>query len=100
MTSHLYASDPHAKMTRLERKELIQHQLQELPSANKPRASDGSALFKVVGGSADGYTIRIYLPLHEITFPSGDTYEPSEPLTKRSKAWIYIKKDNNARQTQ
>ena len=78
---------------RLASEALAVKQLEELGSGNKPRSHDRSAIFKIVGGNEHDTIIRIFLPLHDITFPSGDVYQPHPPIGGRSKAWVYIKKE-------
>ena len=78
---------------REQQKQLIKRQLDDLPSTNKPRPKDGSAVFKIVGGKQHGVTIRIFLPMHDLEYSNGEIYEPSPPIGTKSKAWIYLCKN-------
>lgn len=62
----------------------------KMPSANKYR-KDGTALFKLVGGSYHDIEIRSQFPFDPVTFPNGETYVYSdEPMGARSKRHVYI----------
>ena len=78
-------------MSASNRKQLVKEQLEALPTSNKARSSDGSAMFKLVGGEYHDITVRSYAPWEDIVFPNGDRYRYSpEPVGRRSKAHVYM----------
>lgn len=59
--------------------------------------TDGSALFKLVGGKYHDVEIRSFAPWEDVVFPNGDRYTYSdEPFGARSKRHVYMWIENVA----